>query len=206
MYRFIWFRDCNLVETNTGTYFAAMCLGEKILPGRLLLYPSLVMLIEHVFLLQSKTTAAETGNDEKTFGHHQPSLGPILEEEEEEECQGPLHHPLHGDFFVQEAGSSSYDANLPPPLGQGRRRTSSTPQPHAAVVEMLSFEPSAAEVEEEEAMMETMKMGLGVEEVERGENKELIVPGKRPEQSWMRDTSSSLVTDQAAVALSWFRA
>ena len=71
---------------------------------------------------------------------------------------------------------------------------------------MLSFEPSAAEVEEEEAMMETMKMGLGVEEVERGENKELIVPGKRPEQSWMRDTSSSLVTDQAAVALSWFQA
>ena len=156
-------------------------------------------------MLQSKTTATEAGIDEKTIGHHQPSIRPILKEEE-----APLHLPLDGDFFVQEVGSNYDDprdaSSLPHLLGQGRL-TSATAQPHAAVVRMLSFEPSAAEVKEEEkTMMETMKMGQVVEEVERGENKELIIPGKRPEESGMRDTSSSLVTDQAAVAVLWFQA
>ena len=140
-------------------------------------------------MLQSKTTATEAGIDEKTIGHHQPSIRPILKEEE-----APLHLPLDGDFFVEEVGSNYDDprdaSSLPPPLGQGRL-TSSTPQPHAAVVDMLSFKPSAAEVkEEEETMMENMKMEMGLEEVETGMNKELNIPGKRHEYLGMRETSS----------------
>ena len=99
-------------------------------------------------MLQSKTTATEASSDEKIFGHHQPSIRPILKEEE-----APLHLPLDGDFFVEEVGSNYDDprdaSSLPHLLGQGRL-TSATAQPHAAVVRMLSFEPSAAEVKEEE--------------------------------------------------------